>query len=222
MKKSIRGVLVISLAAVLTACGGGGGGSSEGTSPDGSSGGDTGTPPVVLPSPSAASLIGSFIGACAPSKLVRHGGATAPFVNEIIQIENSANSANVAQVTTIFNRTFYASTDTQCAASPIGNIRNASLGSQMNVDATVRAALDGTEVFANQVTITEGIMGGFASGGYININGLTYPGNYFTTAIVHKVLLYVSDKPSVLYSGEGADDANGYPTMPLTPVMTRQ
>jgi len=216
--KSLKYGFLISMVAALTACGGGG----SSVETPASDGGDTGVPPVVLPPPSAASLIGTFVGACEPSGLVRQGGAAGPFVNEILKIENSAISANVAQVSTIFTRTFYASTDTQCAASPIGSARNASAGSQMTVDATVAVSFNGVDVFANQVTVTEGVVGGFASGGNISINGLTYPGNYFVTAVASKRLFYVADGSSILYSGVGAEDVKGYPTQPLTPAMTRQ
>lgn len=192
------------------------------SSPPHLGGGDAGTPPVVLPSPSAASLIGTFVGACEPSTLVRQGGAEAAFVNEILTIENTMDKENVARVSTVFKRVFYASDDTRCAASPIGTARNASAGSQMVVDATVSVSWNGGEVFAGQVSVTEGIVGGFSSGGVITINGLTYPGNYFKSPLTYKKMLYAPDGSSILYSGNGVVDVNGYPTPPLTPWATRQ
>lgn len=192
-------------AAILTACGGG---SSTSTSTTTTS---TAPATAVVAIDVRDPYVGTWVVNCVTSTLVKAG---ATFVKQKVSttLAKAANSTTV--LSAILETKFYAPTDVGCTGSVLSTetIGNAkwTIGS-----ATKSMTLSPNLVIATAVNASAPAVGGFSAGSTITINGLTYPGNYYTTALNTDLFVY-SPETGKLYTAPasaGAFDPVAYPIM---------
>lgn len=193
---------LVAVSATLAACGGGGGGSDAAT-------------PAVNPSSSASKYAGSWASICEKSseiaiKSVASSTVTTPAYT-ITTLKNAAATGASTFAAQLEEKIF---DNTTCAGT-----------AKATQSQTVTFTIDGTASSngktADKVTIVITPIGGLSAGTTITINGVVYPGDYFTRGGTSKELFLIDGNK--LYSGDSALDASGYPTtIDLTNFLTRQ
>ena len=193
-------------AAVLTACGGGGSSTSTTTTTTSTA---PATPVVALDVRDP--YVGTWVVNCATSTVVKAGTA---FVKQKVTtiLAKAANSTTV--LSAVLETKFYAPTDLGCTGAVLSSetISNAkwTIGT-----ATKSMTLSPNLVIATAVNASAPAVGGISAGNTITIGGLTYPGNYYTTALNMDMFVY-SPETGKLYTAPAsasAFDPIAYPVM---------
>jgi hypothetical protein len=199
---------LVAVTATLAACGGGGGGDAApvtGTPSAGAAAPATGvvpaagtTAPIAATATGASAYTGSWITTCLLSDELKIGTAPAYILASWRNLTASSASAFVGQgQEQIFD-------NNQCSGT-------AKATHNWAISFLIAGTADAKGKLADKVTITEGaIGGGLSSGGTININGVIYPGNYFTRTFIDKDLFRLEGNK--LFFGTGPLDAAGFPT----------
>lgn len=207
--KTIHTFTVAALsAAVLTACGGGGSSTSTSTTTT-----TTSTAPVtpVVAIDVRDPYVGTWVVNCATSTVVKAGTA---FVKQKVTtiLAKAANSTTV--LSAVLETKFYAPTDLGCTGAVLSSetISNAkwTIGT-----ATKSMTLSPNLVIATAVNASAPAVGGISAGNTITIGGLTYPGDYYTTALNMDMFVY-SPETGKLYTAPAsasAFDPFAYPVM---------
>lgn len=204
--KTIHTFTVATLsAAVLTACGGGGSTSTTTTT--------TSTAPAtpVVAIDVRDPYVGKWVVNCGTSTLVKQGTA---FVKQKVTttLAKAANSTTV--LTAVLETKFYAPTDVGCTGSVLSTetISNAkwTIGT-----ATKSMTLSSNPVIATAVNESAPAVGGISAGNTITIGGLTYPGNYYTTALNNDLFVYSPETGKLYVAPASASvfDSIAYPVM---------
>jgi hypothetical protein len=195
---------LVTVSTILAACGGGGGG-----------GGSDAAAPAVNPSGSASKYVGSWASICEESdeiaiKSVASSTVTTPAYT-ITTFKNAAATSASSFAGQLEERIF---DNTTCAGT-----------AKATQSQTITFTIDGTAQVSgktvDKVTAVLTPIGGLSSGGTVNINGIVYPGDFFTRGGTDKDLLLVEGNK--LYFGGMTPDASGYPTtIDLTNFLTKQ
>ncbi len=190
-------------AAILTACGGGSSTSTTTTS-------TTATTPVVAIDVRDP-YVGTWVVNCATSTVVKAGNA---FVKQKVTttLAKAANSTTV--LSAVLETKFYAPTDVGCTG-PVLSTETISNAKWTIGTATKSMTLSPNPVIATAVNVSAPAVGGIAAGNTITISGLTYPGNYYTTALNNDLFVY-SPETGKLYTAPAsasAFDPIAYPVM---------
>ena len=197
--KAINSFVLAGLStAILTACGGGG---SSTTTPAA----------TVVVADVRDPYVGTWVVNCGTSTLVQSAGA---FVKQKVTTTFSKAAGTTTVLSAVLETKFYAPTDLGCTGSVLSTetISNAkwTFGT-----ATKSMTLSPNTVVATAVNASAPAVGGFSAGNVIIINGLTYPGNYYTTAL--NMDLYVfspeSGKLYVAPASASVFDPSAYPVM---------
>lgn len=203
--KTINTFVLVGLsAAVLTACGGGG------TTTATTSTTPTSTTPVVV-TDVRDPYVGVWVANCGPSTLVQVGNT---FVKQKVTTTMTKAASSTTVLSAVLETKFFAPTDVGCTGTALSTetISNAkwTIGT-----ATKSMTLSPNTVIATAVNVSAPAIGGFSAGNTITINGLTYPGNYYTTALNTDLFVY-SPETGKLYIAPAiasAFDVAAYPVM---------
>jgi hypothetical protein len=195
---------LVAVTATLAACGGGGGAAPAAAPGPGTASPAPGGAPAAAPAPAgattsgASAYAGSWSTTCLLSDELKIGTAPAYVLLSWRNLATSSASAFAGQAQEqIFD-------NNQCSGA-------AKATHNWAVSFVIAGTTDAKGKLADKVTITEGaIGGGLSAGTTININGVVYPGNYFTRTFTDKELFRLEGNK--LFFGTGPLDATGFPT----------
>ncbi len=191
--------LLAATAAALTACGGGG-----------SSDAPVALPPVIS---SASAYAGNWVLQCdsdAEIKIVTSAAGVTPIITKtaytLVSLKNVAASGS-SSVTGQFESQYF--DNSTCSGTATGK-------QAYNFSFTIDGKFIVGGKTADKVTITDTPIGGLSAGGTITINGVVYPGDYFTRAAVDKDIFLVE---GTKWSVGTAAPSDQYPTALETVVF---
>ncbi len=146
---------------------------------------------------------GSWLSDCTDSFLVAEAAPTVPLKQKFLFTYTKVNATTLTfvQVSDIYPAS-------GCSGTPLAKHTNTSTANQAVVDGAT--TVGGAP--AHKITVTHGALGGGTSAtGTIALNGIIYPGDFFTGTKTHKTLLMMKDR--VFHIGVMPPlDAQGYPT----------
>lgn len=182
-------ITTVAAASLLAACGGGGD--------------DTVAGNGAVVAGTADAYAGTWKAPCENTEEVTLAAAPA----EVLKVSTTIALAKVSdtRLSAVYTWTYYRA-GSNCTGTPVATQTNASPANTLVIDGTITVG----GLAADKVTLTRGAIGGFASGGTININGVVYPGDYFTHTASGKELFRVTGNQ--LQMGGETVDAQGYPT----------
>ena len=187
---------LVAMTATLAACGGGG------------TAAPAGSPAPATGNTGANAYVGSWAFPCQLSDEIKIGTAPAyvAFGLRNIAASNASTFAGQGQEQIFDNA--------QCSGA-------AKATHNWSISFAIAGTIDAKGKLADKVTVTEGAVGGGLSAvGTVTLNGITYPGNYFTRTSVSKDLLRVEG--TQLFAGTDVLDAMGFPTeIDPAPIATK-
>jgi hypothetical protein len=198
---------------VLTACGGGG--SSAASASDAVS-----TPPVTPTAPVVATdvrdaYVGTWVtSSCKASTQVQQSNAQ--FVRQKVTTTMAKASGSTTVLSATLVTRFFDSTDIGCTGTVLTTeTRN---GATWTIGtATKSMTLPPNTVAATAVNISaSAINSGLSAGNSISINGLVYPGNYFTVALNSDLFAYIPEAGKLYTAPAAATEFDG------TTLMVKQ
>ena len=193
---------IAALAVALSACGGGGSDSSTEPGSSGTAGNSGVTTPGGTAAVGADKYVGSWVSDCKDSVAVAASAPAVPLKQTITYTFTKVNDTKLSavQVTNIFPAT-------GCTGPALVTHTNASASNSITIEGT--ATLDGSSV--DKTTVTTGAIGGMTAATTISLNGVVYPGNYFTLTSNTKYLAKITGT-AMTFGSSTAVDAQGYPT----------
>lgn len=201
--RSLAWGLALSSAALLVACGGG---SDGGDTVDG--GDNNGGGSVTLAA--VDRFVGNFASPCLINDEVLQVASGQPvrLVRTMAVTKVSDTQARFLQ-----RDTYYASTDVECKGNSLGNSVWNHTGNALKFGTSAQVTLGNQTVTAYRIDGNIEAIGGLSSGTTVVINGLQFPGDFFSEAYAYKDLLALSTDGNQLYAGNtDTEDSNGYPT----------
>ena len=223
MKNSVHKfwlTLGIVAAASLSACGGGGDGDSTASTTSGTT--TETTPPAANTTDAAEKYVGTYLLPCASDDDVRvesSGGEHARSTFLYTFKKTAAGSLNFTE-----KRTVYADTDSTCSGAVLATHTNNNPSNTFTIEGQVTAPRGGVQVTVDKVTSNLGPLGGgLTSATTTTINGLVYPGSFFTQTHREKSLFYVDGQRVYVTDYDLPYGADGYPTaVSATRYMQKQ
>lgn len=191
-------------AVVLTACGGGGSGTAATTTSA-----TPATPVAVIDVRDP--YVGTWVANCGTSTLVQSGNA---YLKQTVTTTFAKAAGSTTALATTLSTKFYAPTDVGCTGAVL-NTETRSNATWTIGTATKSMTLSPNTVTATAANLSAPAVGGLSGGTSITINGLSYPGNYFTTPLNTDLFVY-SPETGKLYIADASATAFGsaaYPVM---------
>ncbi|MDO5690921.1 MAG: hypothetical protein Q4G70_00365 [Pseudomonadota bacterium] len=207
--RSLSLIPVLAMAAALTACGGG---------DDKPSTPDTQTPATTTQA--AESYAGTYRSQCEGTPV--QVASTKAKLEHYVEYKMTPLNAN--QLRMELRQIFFA-IGTQCNGTPVGELVSNNPDNTITLKGQKTATLSGQMVTAHKAIGIERPIGGshvVSPAGYVTLNDLEIPGDYFTVDETDKGILFLQGNRLYLNFDNTPLDAEGYPTTFTDRYIIRQ
>jgi hypothetical protein len=150
----------------------------------------------------AQKYVGTWVEPCDDSTVARES-APLVFLKQKVRITYTKVSASKLSFVTVSD--IYPTTD--CSGTPLVSQTNNAAGNSLTVDGT--KTVNGQVV--DKITVVLSNVGGLSGGAGIVINGLVYPGDYFTAIGTFKDIALVNGNQFITSELNAPQDVQGYP-----------
>ncbi len=201
------------LAALLPGCGSS---SDNGGSSNSNNNTNTGNTSSNLAA-EAAKYVGKYHGSCEPSEVYLESTGEFLYQKILVTVEQSDPANSLLNFWEDY--TLYGPADTTCTGADYATLTDQGVNT---IAVETLVSISGQDVA--KISVNDGPYGqGFSSANNIILNGLVFPGDYFSSASTYKDLLFLDGKD--LYIGDDASgqDADGYPLMlESSPILVKE